>query len=74
MTASPERPVPVEYEIRVGGHLGSRWSAWFEDLTLTSDGDGTTRMRGHLPDQAALYGVLTKVRDLGLVLISVESR
>jgi hypothetical protein len=73
MTASPKHEVPTRYEIRIGGHLDQRWSAWFDDLTLSHEGDGTTRLCGVVPDQAALFGVLTKVRDLGIVLISVEA-
>ncbi|MEO8283797.1 MAG: hypothetical protein ABI568_10390 [Pseudarthrobacter sp.] len=72
MTASAKQQVPAEYEIRIGGHLDAHWSAWFDDLTVTQESDGTTKLCGFVPDQAALYGVLTKVRDLGLVLISVE--
>ncbi len=63
----------IRYEIRIGGHLDRHWSAWFDDLTLTHESDGTTKLRGFVADQAALYGVLTKVRDLGIVLISVEA-
>jgi hypothetical protein len=73
MTASPKQEVPARYEIRIGGHLEKHWSAWFGDLTLTHEGDGTTKLCGFVPDQAALYGVLMKVRDLGIVLISVEA-
>ena len=74
MTASPKQQVPTQYEIRIGGHLGQHWSAWFDDLTLTHESDGTTKLSGVVADQAALYGVLTKVRDLGIVLISVEAK
>jgi hypothetical protein len=59
------------YEIRLKGHLGPRWAAWFDGLTLTRDDDGTTVIHGPVVDQAALYGLLNKVRDLGLSLISV---
>ena len=59
------------YEIRVKGILDGRWTAWFEDLQITSDG-GETVIAGHVADQAALHGLLTKVRDLGLFLISVR--
>lgn len=65
--------VPTRYEIRIGGHLDQRWSAWFNDLTLTLESDGTTKLCGLVADQAALYGLLTKVRDLGMVLVSVEA-
>jgi hypothetical protein len=64
---------PTRYHIRIGGHLDQRWSAWFGDLTVTHEGDGTTRLSGAVTDQAALHGLLTKVRDLGVVLISVEA-
>ena len=59
------------YEIRLQGHLDSRWAAWFDGLTLTNDNDGTTLIRGPVVDQAALHGLLQKVRDLGVPLISV---
>jgi hypothetical protein len=64
--------VPTAYRIRVDGHLDERWSAWFGDLGLTHERDGTTCLGGFVPDQAALHGLLAKVRDLGMVLISVE--
>lgn len=63
---------PVTYEIRVHGVLGNRWSAWFEGLHVSSDDAGETVIAGRVTDQAALHGVLTKVRDLGLPLISVR--
>ena len=59
------------YEIRVKGILDGRWAAWFEDLQVTSDGQETP-ISGPVADQAALHGVLAKVRDLGLFLISVR--
>jgi len=59
------------YEIRLNGHLASRWAAWFDRLTLTNESDGTTLIHGLLVDQAALHGLLEKVRDVGLPLISV---
>jgi hypothetical protein len=59
------------YEIRVKGILDGRWTAWFEDLQVTGDGEETV-ICGPVADQAALHGVLTKVRDLGLFLISVR--
>jgi hypothetical protein len=61
----------VQYEIRVTGHLSSRWAAWFDGLTLATADDGTTVIRGPIIDQAALHGVLQKLRDLGVPLISV---
>jgi hypothetical protein len=60
------------YEIRLKGHLASRWAAWFDGLTLTRESDGTTLIAGPVVDQAALHGLLAKVRDTGLPLVSVE--
>ena len=59
------------YEIRVKGILDGRWTAWFEGLQVSSDGEETV-ISGPIADQAALHGLLTKVRDLGLFLISVR--
>ena len=63
---------PGRYEIRVKGHLGTRWAAWFDGLSLSNENDGTTIIEGPVADQAALHGVLQKIRDLGLPLISVN--
>jgi hypothetical protein len=60
------------YEIRVEGHLTDRWSDWFEGLAIHNDGNGETTITGSLADQAALHGVLTKVHNLNLILISVQ--
>jgi hypothetical protein len=60
-----------QYEIRLKGHLEPRWVAWFDGLSLTQESDGTTVIRGAVIDQAALHGLLGKVRDLGLPLIAV---
>jgi hypothetical protein len=62
------------YEIRVQGRLDPCWFDWFEGLTVTSAADGQTILEGRLPDQAALHGVLNRIRDLNLRLISVELR
>ena len=62
------------YEIRLQGHLNARWTDWFDGLTLTQESDGTTVLSGSLMDQAALHGLLGKVRDLGLPLIAVHRR
>jgi hypothetical protein len=62
----------VQYEIRVNGHLGTRWAAWFDGLAITSEGDGTTVLRGSVVDQAALHGLLQKLRDVGIPLISLR--
>ena len=59
------------YEIRVQGHLGARWAAWFDGLSLTNERDGTTVISGPVQDQSALHGLLQKVRDVGLPLVSV---
>jgi hypothetical protein len=67
----PDEP-PAHYEIRVRGVLDSRWSTWFEGLQLASDESGQTVLVGPVADQAALHGLLAKVRDLGLPLISVR--
>ena len=62
---------PGRYEIRLRGHLDSRWAAWFDGLSLSNENDGTTVIGGPVADQAALHGLLQKVRDLGLPLVSV---
>ena len=59
------------YEVRLKGHLDSRWAAWFDGLSLTQHGDGTTVIHGLVADQAALHGLLQKVRDVGLPLVSL---
>lgn len=61
----------LQYDIRVKGHLDARWAAWFAGLTLTNDIDGTTVIHGPVVDQAALHGLLQKLRDLGMPLVSV---
>ena len=60
------------YEIRLTGHLDERWAAWFDGLSVSHPGDGTTVISGPIADQAALHGLLQRVRDLGLPLLSVE--
>ncbi len=60
------------YEIRLKGHLDDRWAEWFEGLTITLEENGDTLLTGPLVDQAALHGLLRKVRDLGLSLVSVN--
>ena len=65
------QPMSV-YEIRVAGHLDARWESWFEGLTLERLPNGETRLRGPLPDQAALHGLLARIRDLGLELLAVQ--
>ncbi|NTU84384.1 MAG: hypothetical protein HGA45_34315 [Chloroflexales bacterium] len=65
---------PATYVLRVQGALEAHWAAWFAGMVVTSDADGTTTLAGPLADQAALHGVLRKIRDLGLTLISLERR
>ena len=72
MTQTPKRQAPAGYQLRVAGHLDDHWSPWFGDLTLTHEDDGTTSLTGVVSDQAELHGLLTKIRDLGVTLISVE--
>ena len=62
---------PMVYQIRLKGHLGQQWAASFEGLTLTLEENGDTLLTGSVTDQAALYGLLRKVRDLGLPLLAV---
>jgi hypothetical protein len=66
------RRAPDGYRLRVDGHLGQCWSVWFDNLTVTMESDGTTSLSGAIADQAELHGVLSKIRDLGVTLISVE--
>ena len=63
----------MRYVIRVKGHLDTFWQAWFDNLSITQDRDGTTLLSGPIKDQAALYGILFKMRDLGLTLLSLEA-
>lgn len=73
--ASPPVAVPpgTHYKFRVSGHLGGRWAPWFGGLTLTHEADGTTSLVARVQDQAALHGLLCRIRDLGLTLISLEA-
>jgi hypothetical protein len=68
---SMEMPLTI-YEIRVAGHLSPQWTDRFESLTITLEEDGNTLLSGPVADQAALHGLLKKVRDLGLPLLSVN--
>ena len=70
-TSRGDRPEAGRYEIRLAGHLDARWAAWFDELTVSHEVDGTTLISGPIADQAALHGLLQRVRDLGLPLVSV---
>jgi hypothetical protein len=63
---------PMVYQIRIKGHLGPQWTDWFEGLTITLEEEGETLLTGPVVDQAALHGLLKKVRDLGMPLLSVN--
>jgi hypothetical protein len=73
MTTNPAGPAAdsPSYEIRLRGRLDPRWSSWFDGMTLTTADDGTSTLRGPVTDQAALHGLLARIRDLGLPLLSV---
>jgi len=67
----PDTPQPAIYRIRIQGQLDSQWADWFDEMTITFEEDGTTLLSGPVVDQAALHGLLKKIRDLGLTLISI---
>ena len=69
--SAPDETGSPHYEIRVKGLLGAQWSAWFDGLMLTEASDGTTAIRGPVVDQAALHGLLQRLRDLGIPLVSL---
>lgn len=62
----------VFYQIRIQGHLGQHWATWFDGLTLILEEDGNTLLSGSVADQSALHGILKKIRDLGMPLLSVN--
>ena len=70
-TPIPDRSGAGRYEIRLTGHLDARWATWFDGLTVRRESGGTTVISGQVADQAALHGLLQRVRDLGLPLVSV---
>lgn len=63
---------PVVYQIRLKGHLGSQWTDWFDGMTITLEENGETLLTGPVVDQAALHGLLRRVRDLGMPLVSLS--
>lgn len=67
----PDPNQPVVYQIRLRGHLDPQWTDWFADLTITLETNGDTLLTGPVLDQAALHGLLRKVRDLGMTLVAV---
>jgi hypothetical protein len=69
---TPRVPDPDRYEIRVTGHLAPRWATWFDGMALIPQDDGTTVISGPVTDQSALHGLLRKLSDLGLSLVSVQ--
>ena len=71
MTHATKAHMPATYHLRVEGHLDQYWAPWFGGLTLTQESDGTTSLTGAVSDQAELHGMLIKIRDLGVTLISV---
>ena len=70
-TSTPDRSGAGRYEIRLSGHLDAHWSTWFDGLAVAHEQDGTTVITGSVLDQAALHGLIGRVRDLGLPLVSV---
>lgn len=69
----PGRGLPARYVFRVEGHLDAHWSAWFDDLEVKHQDDGTTTLAGVVQDQAQLHGLLAKIRDLGVTLIQLDA-
>jgi hypothetical protein len=67
----PDRP--TVFQIRIQGHLGQQWQGWFDGLTITLEEDGNTLLNGPIVDQSALHGILKKIRNLGMPLLSVKA-
>jgi hypothetical protein len=72
MDATPPESGPLVYQIRVKGHLAPDWAEWFDGMTISNEAQGEAVLSGPVRDQAALYGLIAKIRDLGLLLIAVN--
>ena len=72
LSSQPDPSQPLVYQIRIKGHLNSEWADWFEGLTITLEDNGEMLLTGLVCDQAALHGLLKKVRDLGMPLLSIN--
>ena len=72
MTEEQAKRAPIIYEIILKEHLDTKWAEWFYDMAITHESDGTTTLRGPLPDQAVLHSVLERIRDMNLTLINVH--
>lgn len=70
-THSRQPRLPADYRLQVDGHLDQHWSAWFGDLTLIRHDDGTTTLTGPIADQSELHGIIARIRDLGVTLVSL---
>jgi hypothetical protein len=73
LMARAGRGLPARYVFRIDGHLDTHWSAWFDDLEVSHQDDGTTMIAGLVQDQAQLHGLLAKIRDLGVTLIQLDA-